>query len=51
MEGSISLIATLMPALESVQYVSISPSIKSPIGRTVLTPSYARFTTGVWTRR
>jgi hypothetical protein len=51
MEGSISLIATLMPALEAVQYVTINPSIKSPIGRTVLTPSYARFTTGVWTRR
>jgi hypothetical protein len=51
MEGSIALVATLMPALERVQYVTLAPSIKSPIGRTVLEPSYARFTTGVWTRR
>jgi hypothetical protein len=51
MEGSISLVATLMPALEPVQAVTIVPSIKSPIGRTVLSPSYARFTTGVYTRR
>jgi len=36
MEASISLIATLLPALEPVDYVTVTPSAKSPIGRTVL---------------
>ena len=36
MEGSISLVATLLPAIEAVDHVTIQPSAKSPIGRTVL---------------
>lgn len=36
MEGSIALAATLLPAIERVGHVTIQPSAKSPIGRTVL---------------
>ena len=36
MEASISLVATLLPAIEPVDFVTILPSVKSPIGRTVL---------------
>jgi hypothetical protein len=42
MEAGISLVATLMPAIEPVEFVTILPSVKSPIGRTVLEPSVAR---------
>jgi len=51
MEAAISLTATLLPAIEPVDYVTISPSNKSPIGRTVLKPNVARYTTGMWTKR
>jgi len=51
MEGSISLVATLLPAIEPVDYVTIMPSAKSPIGRTVLKPNIGRYTTGMWTKR
>ena len=37
MEASIALAATLLPAIEPVERVTIQPSMKSPIGRTVLT--------------
>ncbi|KAI8462879.1 MAG: P-loop containing nucleoside triphosphate hydrolase protein [Monoraphidium minutum] len=50
MEASISLAATLLPAIERVERVTIAPSAKSPIGRTVLEPNIARYTTGVWTK-
>ena len=36
MEASISMVATLLPAIEPVDFVTILPSVKSPIGRTVL---------------
>jgi hypothetical protein len=36
MEACISMVATLLPAIEPVDFVTIQPSIKSPIGRTVL---------------
>jgi hypothetical protein len=36
MEGAIALAATLLPAIEPVDHVTIVPSSKSPIGRTVL---------------
>ena len=36
MEASIALAATLLPAIEPVERVTIAPSTKSPIGRTVL---------------
>ena len=36
MEASISMMATLLPAIEPVDYVTVTPSAKSPIGRTVL---------------
>lgn len=36
MEASISMVATLLPAIEPVDFVTIMPSTKSPIGRTVL---------------
>ena len=36
MEAAISMVATLLPAIEPVDFVTIMPSVKSPIGRTVL---------------
>jgi len=36
MEASIALTATLLPAMERVERVTIVPSAKSPLGRTVL---------------
>lgn len=36
MEAAISTVATLLPAIEPVDYVTVTPSAKSPIGRTVL---------------
>ncbi len=36
MEAGISLAATLLPAMEPVDYVTITPSARSPLGRTVL---------------
>jgi len=50
-EASISLVATLLPAIEPVDFVTILPSSKSPIGRTVLKPNIGRYTTGMWTKR
>ncbi|GBF88960.1 cell division protein [Raphidocelis subcapitata] len=50
MEASISLAATLLPAIEPVDHVTIVPSAKSPLGRTVLEPHIGRYTTGVWTK-
>lgn len=46
MEAGISMAATLLPAIEPVDYVTILPSVKSPIGRTVLSPNVGRHTTG-----
>lgn len=43
MEAGIALTATLLPAIEEVDYVTIVPSSKSPIGRTVLTSSIGRW--------
>ncbi|KAG2434015.1 hypothetical protein HYH02_012475 [Chlamydomonas schloesseri] len=51
MEASIALAATLLPAMEPVEYVTIIPSTRSPLGRTVLKPHVGRYTTGVWTYR
>ncbi|GFR46161.1 hypothetical protein Agub_g7689 [Astrephomene gubernaculifera] len=51
MEAGISLAATLLPAIEPVEYVTIAPSTRSPLGRTVLEPHIGRYTTGVWTAR
>ncbi|KAG2487345.1 hypothetical protein HYH03_014060 [Edaphochlamys debaryana] len=51
MEAGISLAATLLPAMEPVDYVTIVPSTRSPLGRTVLKPNVGRYTTGVWTYR
>ena len=51
MEASISLVATLLPAIEPVDFTTILPSVKSPIGRTVLKPHIGRYTTGMWTKR
>jgi cell division protease FtsH len=51
MEASISLVATLLPAIEPVDFTTILPSVKSPIGRTVLKPNIGRYTTGMWTKR
>ncbi|KAF5833193.1 hypothetical protein DUNSADRAFT_10543 [Dunaliella salina] len=51
MEASISMVATLLPAIEPVDYVTVTPSAKSPIGRTVLKPNIGRYTTGMWTKR
>ena len=36
MEASIALAATLLPAIEPVEYATIIPSTRSPLGRTVL---------------
>jgi hypothetical protein len=36
MEASIALAATLLPAIERVERVTIQPSTQSPLGRTVL---------------
>lgn len=46
MEAGICLAATLLPAIERVEYVTILPSVKSPVGRTVLEPNVGRHTTG-----
>ncbi|GLI63674.1 hypothetical protein VaNZ11_006712 [Volvox africanus] len=51
MEAGISLAATLLPAIEPVDYITIQPSLRSPLGRTVLKPHVGRYTTGVWTYR
>ena len=40
MEGGISLVATLLPAIEPIQYTTIVPSSRSPVGRTVLEVSH-----------
>ncbi|KAF8073094.1 FTSH5 [Scenedesmus sp. PABB004] len=49
-EAGFCVAAALLPAMEAIDYVTILPSIKSPVGRTVLQPSVGRYTTGVWTR-
>lgn len=36
MEAGISLAATLLPAIEPIEYTTILPSTRSPLGRTVL---------------
>ncbi len=36
LEAGISLTATLLPAIEPIDFVTIVPSVKSPLGRTVL---------------
>lgn len=36
MEAGISLAATLLPAIEPIDYTTILPSTRSPLGRTVL---------------
>lgn len=36
MEAGISLASTLLPAMEPIEYVTIAPSSRSPMGRTVL---------------
>ncbi|KAG2425174.1 hypothetical protein HXX76_013928 [Chlamydomonas incerta] len=51
MEAAIALAATLLPAIEPVEYATIIPSTRSPLGRTVLKPHVGRYTTGVWTYR
>lgn len=51
MEAAISMVATLLPAIEPVDFVTILPSTKSPIGRTVLKSHIGRYTTGMWTKR
>eukprot|EP00775_Hariotina_reticulata_P010429 gene10429-10587_t len=50
-EAGFCVAAALLPAIEPIDYVTILPSIKSPIGRTVLKPNVGRYTTGVWTRQ
>lgn len=50
-EAGFCVAAALLPALEPIEYVTILPSIKSPVGRTVLKPNVGRYTTGVWTRQ
>lgn len=51
LEAGIATTATLLPAIEPIEYVTIIPSFKSSIGRTVLTPNVGRHTAGIWTRR
>ncbi|KAJ9526816.1 hypothetical protein QJQ45_017440 [Haematococcus lacustris] len=50
-EAGICLVASLLPAIEPVDYVTALPSARSPVGRTVLKPNVGRYTTGVWTKR
>eukprot|EP00798_Chlamydomonas_sp_ICE-L_P007699 gene7699-863_t len=37
--------------MEPVDYVTLSPSTQSPVGRTVLKSNIVRYTTGMWTKR
>eukprot|EP00878_Enallax_costatus_P004612 GHUV01004857.1.p1 GENE.GHUV01004857.1~~GHUV01004857.1.p1 ORF type:complete len:341 (+),score=89.46 GHUV01004857.1:225-1247(+) len=50
-EAGFCVAIALLPAIEEIDYVTILPSIKSPVGRTVLKANVGRYTTGVWTRQ
>lgn len=45
MEGGISLAASLLPAIEPIDYVTVVPTSRSPIGRTVLKVFWGRWST------
>jgi cell division protease FtsH len=50
-EAGVCVAATLLPAIEQVEKATAVPSAISSVGRTVLSPSLSRHTTGIWTRR